>query len=61
MSQMSEQPSHHGGSLEIWQCTQKTYSLNLWLIGAGPDGVEEIKRHRFFASIDWNVSTVIIT
>ncbi|KAM6950311.1 ribosomal protein S6 kinase alpha-2 [Lycodopsis pacificus] len=23
-------------------------------LGAGPDGVEEIKRHRFFASIDWN-------
>lgn len=26
--------------------------------GAGPDGVEEIKRHRFFASIDWNVSKI---
>ncbi|KAM9861247.1 ribosomal protein S6 kinase alpha-2 [Aulostomus maculatus] len=23
-------------------------------LGAGPDGVEEIKRHCFFASIDWN-------
>ncbi|XP_029900813.1 ribosomal protein S6 kinase alpha-2 [Myripristis murdjan] len=23
-------------------------------LGAGPDGVEEIKRHRFFAPIDWN-------
>ncbi|XP_056135358.1 ribosomal protein S6 kinase alpha-2 [Lampris incognitus] len=23
-------------------------------LGAGPDGVEEIKRHRFFATIDWN-------
>ncbi|KAM8895112.1 ribosomal protein S6 kinase alpha-2-like isoform 2-T2 [Spinachia spinachia] len=23
-------------------------------LGAGPDGVEEIKRHRFFASVDWN-------
>ncbi|KAK2854145.1 hypothetical protein Q5P01_006806 [Channa striata] len=23
-------------------------------LGAGPEGVEEIKRHRFFASIDWN-------
>ncbi|XP_023809295.1 ribosomal protein S6 kinase alpha-2-like isoform X1 [Oryzias latipes] len=22
-------------------------------LGAGPDGIEEIKRHRFFASIDW--------
>lgn len=24
--------------------------------GAGSDGVEEIKRHPFFVSIDWNVS-----
>uniref|UniRef100_A0A8C6LJZ6 Ribosomal protein S6 kinase n=1 Tax=Nothobranchius furzeri TaxID=105023 RepID=A0A8C6LJZ6_NOTFU len=23
-------------------------------LGAGPDGIEEIKRHRFFASIDWD-------
>uniref|UniRef100_A0A3Q1JPA7 Ribosomal protein S6 kinase n=1 Tax=Anabas testudineus TaxID=64144 RepID=A0A3Q1JPA7_ANATE len=23
-------------------------------LGAGPEGVEEIKRHRFFASIDWS-------
>ncbi|XP_057198433.1 ribosomal protein S6 kinase alpha-2 isoform X2 [Triplophysa rosa] len=23
-------------------------------LGAGPDGVEEIKRHNFFATIDWN-------
>ncbi|XP_076003078.1 ribosomal protein S6 kinase alpha-2 [Genypterus blacodes] len=23
-------------------------------LGAGPEGVEEIKRHRFFSSIDWN-------
>lgn len=27
--------------------------------GAGPDGVEEIKRHIFFATIDWNVSVYI--
>uniref|UniRef100_H3AN37 Ribosomal protein S6 kinase n=1 Tax=Latimeria chalumnae TaxID=7897 RepID=H3AN37_LATCH len=25
-----------------------------YFIGAGPDGVEEIKRHPFFATIDWN-------
>lgn len=25
-------------------------------LGAGPDGVEEIKRHSFFSTIDWNVS-----
>ncbi|XP_072907203.1 ribosomal protein S6 kinase alpha-2 isoform X2 [Hemitrygon akajei] len=24
-------------------------------LGAGPDGVEEIKRHCFFATIDWNI------
>uniref|UniRef100_A0A3Q2XZY8 non-specific serine/threonine protein kinase n=1 Tax=Hippocampus comes TaxID=109280 RepID=A0A3Q2XZY8_HIPCM len=24
-------------------------------LGAGPDGVEEIKRHQFFSTIDWNV------
>lgn len=26
------------------------------LVGAGPDGVEEIKRHQFFNTIDWNAS-----
>lgn len=25
--------------------------------GAGSDGVEEIKRHPFFSTVDWNVST----
>lgn len=30
---------------------------NQFPIGAGPDGVEEIKRHSFFSTIDWNVST----
>ncbi|GCB66814.1 hypothetical protein scyTo_0007945 [Scyliorhinus torazame] len=25
-------------------------------LGAGPDGVEEIKRHAFFSTIDWNVT-----
>jgi serine/threonine protein kinase len=24
-------------------------------LGAGPDGAEEIKRHPFFSSIDWQV------
>uniref|UniRef100_A0A673CEK1 non-specific serine/threonine protein kinase n=1 Tax=Sphaeramia orbicularis TaxID=375764 RepID=A0A673CEK1_9TELE len=28
-------------------------------LGAGPDGVEEIKRHQFFNTIDWNVSLSI--
>jgi serine/threonine protein kinase len=23
-------------------------------LGAGPEGAEEIKRHQFFADIDWN-------
>lgn len=30
--------------------------LVLFVSGAGPDGVEEIKRHHFFSTIDWNVS-----
>uniref|UniRef100_A0A3P9J679 non-specific serine/threonine protein kinase n=1 Tax=Oryzias latipes TaxID=8090 RepID=A0A3P9J679_ORYLA len=28
-------------------------------LGAGPDGVEEIKRHHFFHTIDWNVKRSI--
>ena len=24
-------------------------------LGAGPEGAEEIKKHAFFADIDWNV------
>ncbi len=32
--------------------------IDCWvgISGAGPDGVEEIKRHSFFSTIDWNVS-----
>ncbi|KAG8508827.1 Ribosomal protein S6 kinase alpha-3, partial [Galemys pyrenaicus] len=30
------------------------FLLYIILIGAGPDGVEEIKRHSFFSTIDWN-------
>ena len=30
--------------------------VSLPMTGAGLDGVEEIKRHPFFATIDWNVS-----
>lgn len=26
------------------------------LSGSGPDGAEEIKRHPFYSTIDWNVS-----
>ncbi|MEE6519737.1 hypothetical protein FKM82_017473 [Ascaphus truei] len=29
-------------------------------LGAGPDGVEEIKRHPFFSTIDWNVSNYLL-
>jgi hypothetical protein len=36
---------------------QPDFSPYVWLAGAGPDGVEEIKQHRFFAPVDWNVST----
>lgn len=28
--------------------------------GAGFDGVEEIKRHPFFVTIDWNVSGAVL-
>lgn len=45
-------------SMTIKGIANDSDSLNLLLIGAGPDGVEEIKRHRFFASIDWNVSMI---
>lgn len=30
--------------------------VDVWLIGSGADGAEEIKRHGFFSTIDWNVS-----
>ncbi len=30
--------------------------VGVGISGAGPDGVEEIKRHSFFSTIDWNVS-----
>lgn len=31
---------------------------SIGISGAGPDGVEEIKRHSFFSTIDWNVSVL---
>lgn len=31
--------------------------IHLLLPGSGPDGAEEIKRHAFFMTIDWNVSS----
>lgn len=31
------------------------HSLMLLNVGSGADGAEEIKRHGFFATIDWNV------
>lgn len=33
-----------------------TFLLCCVVTGAGVDGVEEIKRHPFFVTIDWNVS-----
>lgn len=33
-----------------------TFLLYCVVTGAGVDGVEEIKRHPFFVTIDWNVS-----
>lgn len=32
-----------------------TNSVIVWT-GSGADGAEEIKRHTFFSTIDWNVS-----
>lgn len=32
----------------------------MWaLSGSGPDGAEEIKRHVFYSTIDWNVSVSV--
>lgn len=31
-------------------------TLGVHLSGSGPDGAEEIKRHPFYSTIDWNVS-----
>lgn len=37
---------------------QKSFLIEYFLCsGAGSDGVEEIKRHPFFSTVDWNVST----
>uniref|UniRef100_A0A8D2ZNY9 non-specific serine/threonine protein kinase n=1 Tax=Scophthalmus maximus TaxID=52904 RepID=A0A8D2ZNY9_SCOMX len=42
-------------SLEVQSLLRALFKRNpANRLGAGPDGVEEIKRHRFFASIDWN-------
>lgn len=33
----------------------------IWLLsGSGPDGAEEIKRHIFYSTIDWNVSALCL-
>lgn len=40
----------HGRGLAL------THVLCCVVTGAGIDGVEEIKRHPFFVTIDWNVS-----
>lgn len=42
-------------SLEVQSLLRALFKRNpANRLGAGPDGVEEIKRHRFFSSIDWN-------
>lgn len=47
----------HGSSLrfvggpDLMQHTPRVH-----LSGSGPDGAEEIKRHPFYSTIDWNVS-----
>lgn len=56
-----------GEKKNVWTCWSSENNENKrarWTepdrsvsLGAGPDGVEEIKRHAFFSTIDWNVST----
>ncbi|KAM6977955.1 ribosomal protein S6 kinase alpha-2-like [Aplochiton taeniatus] len=42
-------------SLEVQSLLRALFKRNPTnRLGAGPDGVEEIKRHRFFAPIDWD-------
>ena len=50
--------------LSIFSCNfiqtfpKKNFLIGYFLCsGAGSDGVEEIKRHPFFSTVDWNVST----
>lgn len=46
-------------SYSLWKCDYSSIVLTfgaVFVLGAGPDGVEEIKRHHFFSTIDWNVS-----
>jgi hypothetical protein len=35
---------------------KKIIPVNVLFIFLGSEGVEEIKRHLFFANVDWNVS-----
>lgn len=47
----------HGGCLGVGPARSRPF---IWaLSGSGPDGAEEIKRHVFYSTIDWNVSVSI--
>lgn len=35
-------------------------NVDVLLKGSGADGAEEIKRHGFFSTIDWNVSVSLL-
>lgn len=45
-----------GGQSSIWELDIQDRPLIWALSGSGPDGAEEIKRHVFYSTIDWNVS-----
>lgn len=40
----------------VWGWHALRQALIWALSGSGPDGAEEIKRHVFYSTIDWNVS-----
>lgn len=48
---------HTANRMGIWGLGWSRGRPFTWaLSGSGPDGAEEIKRHAFYSTIDWNVS-----
>lgn len=48
-----------GGQGGVWEVDHQG-TPHIWaLSGSGPDGAEEIKRHVFYSTIDWNVSVSV--
>lgn len=48
-----------GEQSRIWELDIQGRPLIWALSGSGPDGAEEIKRHVFYSTIDWNVSVFL--